>query len=49
MMETERSLAYFHRFQELILEHLRITQLPETFTDDDRVKLADQYLSIVSE
>lgn len=49
MTETELCLAYFHRFQALILECLSITQPPETLTDDDRVTLAGQYLSIVSE
>jgi hypothetical protein len=49
MTETERCLAYFHRYQALILERLTINQPPETLTDDDRVKLAGQYLSLVSE
>ncbi len=49
MTETERSLAYFLRYQEWILEYLNITQPPETLTDDERVRLAGQYLSSVSE
>ena len=49
MTETERALAYFHRYQALILNRLAIQQPPDTLSDDERVSLASRYLSIVSE
>ena len=48
MTDRELALAYFRRWQEVILQRLSITQDPATLSDDDRTDLAMAYLSIVS-
>jgi hypothetical protein len=49
LTDRELALAYFRRWQEVILHRLSITQDPATLSDDDRTGLAMAYLSIVSE
>jgi hypothetical protein len=48
MTEQARRLAYFHKFQQEILQRLRITQDPVSLTHDDRMGLVWAYLNIVS-
>jgi hypothetical protein len=49
MTTEELRLAYFHCLQDVIMERLQVTQLPEALTDEDRIGLANAYLEIVSE
>ena len=46
--EQERRLRYFNKFQQEILQCLRITQPLNTLTDEDRVALAGIYLDIMA-
>ncbi|MFM9089148.1 MAG: hypothetical protein ACKOPT_13635 [Cyanobium sp.] len=48
LTDRELALAYFHRFERVILDRLRIAQAAETLTEDDRVGLASAYLDIAS-
>jgi hypothetical protein len=48
LTDRELALAYFRRWQEVILQRLSITQDPATLSDDERTDLAIAYLSIVS-
>lgn len=48
MTERERRLRYFQKFQQEILQRLRITQPAETLTDEERVGLAGAYLDIMA-
>ena len=47
--DRELALAYFRRWQEVILQRLGITSDPATLSDDDKIGLAMAYLSIVSD
>ena len=47
MSTYELSLAYFQRWQEVILQRLRIDQDPGALSDEDKAGLANAYLSIV--
>jgi hypothetical protein len=48
LTDRELALAYFKRWQEVILQRLSITQDPATLSDDDRAGLANAYLEVVS-
>jgi hypothetical protein len=48
LTHRELALAYFRRWQEVILQRLSITQDPATLSDEDRTSLAMAYLGIVS-
>jgi hypothetical protein len=49
LTDRELALAYFRRWQEVILHRLGITPDPATLSDDDKIGLAMAYLSIVSD
>lgn len=48
MTEYDRRLAYFYKFEQEILNRLKITQPADTLTDDDRAGLASMYLEIMA-
>ena len=47
--EWSRALAYFDRYQALILERLDIRHQPDHLSDAERVELANRYISLVAE
>ncbi|MEB3361741.1 MAG: hypothetical protein VKI42_06405 [Synechococcaceae cyanobacterium] len=46
--ERELSLMYFNRYQRCILDLLEITRDPATFDDEEKLKVVDAYLDIVT-